>query len=87
MENRYHVILASRFIFECFFGVMPSDIYITYINGDKRDNRLGNLKMQYKKDLTDVELKVFDLIQEDINYERDIMEEEDDENEVACVYE
>ena len=87
LKNRYHVILDSRFVFECFFGVMPSDIYITHINGDKSDDRLGNLKMKLKHELTDLELKVFDLIQEDINYEREIMEEEDDENKETCVYE
>ena len=37
--------LKHRFIYECYYGAQPRNLGVLHINGDKKDNRLSNLKI------------------------------------------
>ena len=37
--------LKHRFIFECYYGIQPRNNGVSHINGNKKDNRLSNLKI------------------------------------------
>ena len=38
-------VIAHRFIYECYNGIIPDDMVIDHINDNKQDNRLKNLQL------------------------------------------
>ena len=44
-NKKYNTVLARRFIWECFNGLIPKDKVIDHINNNKQDNRLENLQI------------------------------------------
>ena len=41
--------LKHRFIYECYYGVIPKGMVIDHLNDDKKDNRLCNLQLMSKQ--------------------------------------
>lgn len=44
-EHNRHKILAHRFVYECFYGIIPEGMQIDHINTKKADNRIENLRL------------------------------------------
>jgi hypothetical protein len=43
-DNKMHTVRSSRFIYECFNGIIGVDLCIDHINNKREDNRLVNLQ-------------------------------------------
>ena len=49
-EHNRHKILAHRFVYEVFYGIIPEGMQIDHINGVKTDNRILNLRLATPKE-------------------------------------
>ena len=47
--QNFKTVLTHRFIYECYYGVIPQGMVIDHINNDKKDNRLCNLQLITKQ--------------------------------------
>ena len=49
-DNKRKTMQAHRFIWECFYGVIPNGMVIDHVNDIKDDNRIKNLQMMTQQD-------------------------------------
>ena len=44
-DRKFSNVFVHRFIYECYYGVIPEGMVIDHINDDRKDNRLCNLQL------------------------------------------
>ena len=49
-DNKRKTMQAHRFIWECFFGVIPNGMVIDHVNDIKDDNRIKNLQLMTQQE-------------------------------------
>ena len=64
-EYYSHSMLLEHFIFECFFGVLPPDFFIIHKDDDHSNNKLDNLQLKHKDQLSIEKLTKCRLLQID----------------------